>query len=439
MAATSIHIKPCKIGSAERHNRRLKELFNVRPELSYKNEFWQISQSLQERFNEIKALVKEKTGRKMQAKATPLHEGVVVIKNDTTMDELKELARRFQQRFGFETIQIAVHKDEGHFDENGTWKANLHAHMVFDWYNHSTGKSIKTTKADAREMQSICAEVLGMERGVASDKVHQDIAEFRVKAKLREAEEAERRAARALRDKQEAEEAQKAAAKKAEEVVKAAEGKKAAAEKAASEAQMKAAKAEARAVGGAIVKGAAALVGKFSEGKKIAAAKEEGRAEAMKEVLAGAGIKYNDMSKVTPSKIGRDLAAMGKDAEALRKENARLRNSANDGVTWRDNFIEKLLSIPIVKQCAQIIRYFVAHDLRHFEHSDIPTLSTALRGDESAASALIAAAKYGSSYNQPHLSDRWDRAERELQAIARGETLGENQERTQNLSRGWGR
>jgi hypothetical protein len=439
MAATSIHIKSCKIGSAERHNRRLKELFNVRPELSYKNEFWQISQSLQERFNEIKALVKEKTGRKMQAKATPLHEGVVVIKNDTTMDELKELARRFQQRFGFETIQIAVHKDEGHFDENGTWKANLHAHMVFDWYNHSTGKSIKTTKADAREMQSICAEVLGMERGVASDKVHQDIAEFRVKAKLREAEEAERRAARALRDKQEAEEAQKAAAKKAEEVVKAAEGKKAAAEKAASEAQMKAAKAEARAVGGAIVKGAAALVGKFSEGKKIAAAKEEGRAEAMKEVLAGAGIKYNDMSKVTPSKIGRDLAAMGKDAEALRKENARLRNSANDGVTWRDNFIEKLLSIPIVKQCAQIIRYFVAHDLRHFEHSDIPTLSTALRGDESAASALIAAAKYGSSYNQPHLSDRWDRAERELQAIARGETLGENQERTQNLSRGWGR
>ena len=187
------------------------------------------------------------------------------------------------------------------------------------------------------------------------------------------------------------------------------------------------------------MKGAAALVGKFSEGKKIAAAKEEGRAEAMKEVLAGAGIKYNDMSKVTPSKIGRDLAAMGKDAEALRKENARLRNSANDGVTWRDNFIEKLLSIPIVKQCAQIIRYFVAHDLRHFEHSDIPTLSTALRGDESAASALIAAAKYGSSYNQPHLSDRWDRAERELQAIARGETLGENQERTQNLSRGWGR
>lgn len=439
MAATSIHIKPCKVASAERHNRRLKELFNVRPELSHLNGFWQISQSLQERFNEIKALVKEKTGRKMQAKATPIREAVVVISQETTMDDLKELARRFQQRFGFETIQIAIHKDEGHFQEDGTWKANLHAHMVFDWYNHATGKSIKTTKADAREMQSICADVLGMERGVASDKVHQDIAEFRVKAKLREAEEAERRATRALRDKADAEEAQKAAAKKAEEVVKEAEGKKAAAEKAASEAQMKAAKAEARAVGGAIVKGAAALVGKFSEGKKIAAAKEEGRAEAMKEVLAGAGIKYKDISKVTPEKVGRDLAAMGKDAEALRKENARLRNSANDNLTWRDSFIERLLSIPIIRQCAQIIRYFVAHDLRHFERNDIATLSSALRGDESAASSLVAAAKYGSSYNQPHLSDRWEKAEAELQNIAIGKTLGESQQLNQGLGRGWGR
>lgn len=439
MAATSIHIKPCKIGSAERHNRRLKELFNVRPELSYKNDFWQIDQSLQERFDEIKALVKEKTGRKMQAKATPLHEGVVVIEEGTTMAQLKELARRFQERFGFQTIQIAIHKDEGHFDEEGTWKPNLHAHMVFDWYNHDTGKSIRTTRADASKMQDICAEVLGMERGVASDKVHQDIAEFRVKAKLREAEEAERRAARAKRDQLEAEKAEKQATAKAEEVVKEAEGRKKAAEKAASEAQAKAVKAEARAVGGAIVKGAAALVGKFSEGKKIAAAKEEGRAEALAQVLKGAGMKYKDGVNPTPEKVGRDLAAMGKNAQELREENARLRKNASNNETWRDNFIEKILSLPIIRQCAQIISYFVVHDLRHFERDDTQTLKAAMRGDESAASALVAAAKWGSSYNQPHLSDRWEKAERELQAIARGETLGENQEQKQNISRGWGR
>lgn len=414
MAQTSIHIQACKIGSAESHNKRLKELFNVRPELSFQNEFWQIPQTLQERFEEIKSLVKEKTGRKMQAKATPLHEGVVVIDQGTTMAQLKELARRFQERFGFETIQIAIHKDEGHF-KDGTWKANLHAHMVFDWYNHDTGKSIRTSKSDASEMQSICAEVLGMQRGVASDKKHQDIAEFRVKAKLKEAEEAEARAEKAKLQQLKAESAQRVA-----------EGKE-------KEAQKNALKAETRAVSGAIVKGAAALVGKFSEGKKIAAAKDETRAETLAQVLKGAGMKYNDMSKVTPEKVGRDLAALGKDAKELREENARLRKNVNEVATWRDALIEKLLSIPIVLQCAQIIRYFVAHDLRHFERDDIQPLRTALRSDESQASTLVAAAKWGSSYNQPHLSDRWSRAERELKAVARGE----NQEQNLEQGRGW--
>ena len=414
MAQTSIHIQACKIGSAESHNKRLKELFNVRPELSFQNEFWQIPQTLQERFEEIKSLVKEKTGRKMQAKATPLHEGVVVIDQGTTMAQLKELARRFQERFGFETIQIAIHKDEGHF-KDGTWKANLHAHMVFDWYNHDTGKSIRTSKSDASEMQSICAEVLGMQRGVASDKKHQDIAEFRVKAKLKEAEEAEARAEKAKLQQLKAESAQRVA-----------EGKE-------KEAQKNALKAETRAVSGAIVKGAAALVGKFSEGKKIAAAKDETRAETLAQVLKGAGMKYNDMSKVTPEKVGRDLAALGKDAKELREENARLRKNVNEVATWRDALIEKLLSIPIVLQCAQIIRYFVAHDLRHFERDDIQPLKAVLRGDESAASNLVDAAKWGSVYNQPHLSDRWSRAERELKAVARGE----NQEQNLEQGRGW--
>lgn len=417
MAQTSIHIQACKIGSAESHNKRLKELFNVRPELSFRNECWQIPQTLQERFEEIKSLVKAKTGRKMQAKATPLHEGVVVIREDTTMAQLKELARRFQERFGFETIQIAIHKDEGHFND-GTWKANLHAHMVFDWYNHDTGKSIRTSKSDASEMQSICAEVLGMERGVASDKKHQDIAEFRVKAKLKEAEEAEARAEKAKLQQLKAESAQRVA-----------EGKE-------KEAQKNALKAEARAVGGAIVKGASALVGKFSEGKKIAAAKEEGRAETLAQVLKGAGMKYNDMSKVTPEKVGRDLAALGKDAKELREENTKLRKSVNDVATWRDALIEKLLSIPLVRQCAQIIRYFVAHDLRHFEREDIQPLRTVLRGDESAAGDLVTAAKWGSAYNQPHLQDRWQRAERELKAVARGESQGENLEQGIEWRRG---
>ena len=67
------------------------------------------------------------------------------------------------------TVQIAIHKRGGAL-AGEVWKPNLHAHIVFDWYDHSTGKSIKTTSLDAIEMQTICAEVLGMERGVSSER-----------------------------------------------------------------------------------------------------------------------------------------------------------------------------------------------------------------------------------------------------------------------------
>ena len=87
----------------------------------------------------------------MQAKAEPFREGVVVIKEDTTMEELQELGIRFQEKFGVTPVQIAIHKDEGHW-QGEVWKPNLHAHIVFDWYDHSTGKSIKTTSLDAIEM-----------------------------------------------------------------------------------------------------------------------------------------------------------------------------------------------------------------------------------------------------------------------------------------------
>lgn len=123
----------------------------------------------------------------MQAKAEPLREGVVVIKEDTTMEELQKLGKRFQERFGVTPIQIAIHKDEGHW-QGETWKPNLHAHIVFDWYNHSTGKSIKTTSLDAIEMQTICAEVLGMERGVSSEKKHLDAARYKAHARQKEIE-----------------------------------------------------------------------------------------------------------------------------------------------------------------------------------------------------------------------------------------------------------
>ena len=169
---------------------REKELDYVRTDLSHKNEWWSAVSSLGKLRSEISAMVKEKTGRKMQAKAEPLREGVVVIQEGTTMEQLQELGRRFQERFGVTPVQIAIHRDEGHW-KGEDWKPNLHAHIVFDWYNHATGKSIKTSKLDAVDMQTITAEVLGMERGVSSEKKHLESARYKAQARQKEIEDLE--------------------------------------------------------------------------------------------------------------------------------------------------------------------------------------------------------------------------------------------------------
>ena len=182
MSKTSIHIEPCKIGSSEQHNQRLKHLDYVRPDLSHQNERWVGVADLPAHLDNLKALVKDKTGRSMQAKATPIREGVIVIKQDTTIAQLRGLADAIEQRWGIKTLQIYTHKDEGHTDSDGSWKPNLHAHIVFDWVKHDTGKSIKLSKQDMAEMQTMVADCLEMVRGESSDIKHLGAIQYKTQA-----------------------------------------------------------------------------------------------------------------------------------------------------------------------------------------------------------------------------------------------------------------
>ena len=170
---TSINIKPCNIGSSEAHNGRTAEYlanirnekFYIRTDLMAGNETWVSPDfgeaTLTDRYNQIAAMVKEKTGRAMQTKdrervnkktgkvtivrgSTPLKEGVVVIKDDTTMKQLRQFCKVCRERWGITALQVFIHRDEGHYGvpgDNATWKPNLHAHIVWDWMNHETGKS----------------------------------------------------------------------------------------------------------------------------------------------------------------------------------------------------------------------------------------------------------------------------------------------------------
>jgi hypothetical protein len=174
MAKTSINVRACNIGSAERHNLRSKELDYIRPELTHRNEQW-VERSIPEVHQDIAEKYKAATGQGLQKKATPIREGVIVIQEDTTINQLRELADRLEKRFGIHTFQIYTHKDEGAAVWNGLaneWKPNYHAHMIFDWTDGHTGKTIKLNQHDMAEMQTITAQCLNMERGVSSDRKH---------------------------------------------------------------------------------------------------------------------------------------------------------------------------------------------------------------------------------------------------------------------------
>lgn len=194
---TSVHIKPCNIGQSEAHNERRKEYLDrinenkiyIRQDLTGENQSWrselQGEMSLQQYYDATGKMVKEKTGRAMQTKerervnkktgkvikiggCSPLREGVIVCKEDTNMDQLHHFADLCHERFGITALQIHLHRDEGHYtdpDDKKSWKPNYHAHIVWDWMNHETGRSFKLNADDISAMQDLAAEALEMERG----------------------------------------------------------------------------------------------------------------------------------------------------------------------------------------------------------------------------------------------------------------------------------
>lgn len=190
MAKTCIRVEACKIGSAERHNLRSKELDYIRPELTHRNEQW-IERPITEVHQDITEKYKAATGQSLQKRATPIRDGVIVISEDTTLRQLQNLAKKLEERFGVHAFQIYTHKDEGANVWDGreeAWKPNYHAHMIFDWTDGHTGKTIKLNKHDMAEMQTITAECLNMERGISSDRKHLSAIQYKNQMETEKAE-----------------------------------------------------------------------------------------------------------------------------------------------------------------------------------------------------------------------------------------------------------
>ncbi|MDQ8143415.1 hypothetical protein [Chryseobacterium sp. CFS15] len=179
---TSINFKVVKSDS-ETHNFRKKTFDYIRKDLTPKNEYW-MEQKIADRIQKIEAYCKEKSGRKLQKNAMPVREAVVVIKENTTMLELQNLAKRLEEELKIRVFQIAIHKDEGHTDKDTKeWKPNYHAHLVADWQDLQTGKTLKHQSFHYSKMQDLTAECLNMERGISGSRGRLEAIEFKIQQK----------------------------------------------------------------------------------------------------------------------------------------------------------------------------------------------------------------------------------------------------------------
>jgi hypothetical protein len=169
MSKSFIKFKPVT-ASSEKHNcREIKPKYLIIPDTENEKI---VDRYIADVRIEIEKKYFENVGQRMQDKATPIREAVILLPdddNDKNLENIFSLNAELEQNYGMKAFQIHIHNDEGHIDEKGVKKFNYHAHVVYNWTDEK-GKSLKLNKIDLSEIQTITAKHLGMERGIKGSK-----------------------------------------------------------------------------------------------------------------------------------------------------------------------------------------------------------------------------------------------------------------------------
>ena len=160
-------------GVAFKHNTRAMKTVNTKVEIAPElHSFMLPTETFITKWREYEKIYTKKTGQKVQKKAQPLREMIVITDSHATLEHLKTLTLELEKLTGWRALHIAKHSDEGHFKtvngkqvEPKEFLTNWHAHIVFECYNLETGKSIRLNKKQMSKMQDLASECLNMPRG----------------------------------------------------------------------------------------------------------------------------------------------------------------------------------------------------------------------------------------------------------------------------------
>lgn len=178
MAKSSINIQNINYQSYEHNHRKYIPKYAI--DTSDKNEYYSYLEADFKKqvetkkygtyekidFDKIKKVLQENyqktTGQKPQEKTQYFKEAVINTDTHITKKHFDNLVDTLYKKFKITIIDVAHHKDEGRV-ENDEKVYNYHAHLIFINADED-GKTIKWNKQKLRDLQTVVADCLDMER-----------------------------------------------------------------------------------------------------------------------------------------------------------------------------------------------------------------------------------------------------------------------------------
>ena len=196
MAISSFNIKPAKRNSFWHNAREAVVTYTI--DDKRRN---QVDRSAKDAIRYYSSLLQEavknytqRTGQKIQTREEKfLWEAIVNLNAHHTIQDVQKLARELENKYGWQPVQIAVHRDEGYIDAKGRKNYNYHAHIVFFMLDKNGIYRFKKREFGAKKMsyiQDFVAEMLGMERGKSKKITKRERLEHRQYKQLKQAEQA---------------------------------------------------------------------------------------------------------------------------------------------------------------------------------------------------------------------------------------------------------
>lgn len=168
MAISSIHIEKGRPGFFAHNSRETKTINSIFTDeqnfcsTTKKVAFETYRKELQNRCEAYK----KRTKQTLQENTVTHLSAIVNFNKEHTPEDIQKVCDYLEERFDTKVIQFAMHRDEGHINENGEVIKNYHAHIEFMGID-SNGNSIRRQldKPTLRDLQTDIADILRMERG----------------------------------------------------------------------------------------------------------------------------------------------------------------------------------------------------------------------------------------------------------------------------------